>query len=324
MPWRASGYWPSSSCSRAVSPRLSAAQIGAGGDERRMLRIDRFELDLRDRRAFERVSQRHGLGASLPAHDGFRRLHRMPLHLDRGAISCLLSASSRPRRARYGDLYAGLDGRLDRAHHHLQRRGLPDRERSAHCVPQLRGAVLRLERNDPRRLRERRQLQLLPSRATFRRRPCATTATSRRITRGTTTSTWSAPWRKVYPGEQHISWTYKLYQEIPGKLLNARVKFDSSVLHFDSISAGPDLLGGTVSAVRGTRYGHRHAPVVESVSAGRHSSRTSSFSISASSTGTTISTPRSTCSTPTGSTGAERSSIRPISSAGGSRCRTIR
>ncbi|MCX5752956.1 MAG: T9SS type A sorting domain-containing protein [Candidatus Krumholzibacteria bacterium] len=53
----------------------------------------------------------------------------------------------------------------------------------------------------------------------------------------------------VYPGEQHVSWTYDLYQEIPGKLLNARVKFNSSVLHYDSITACPELLGGTVSAV---------------------------------------------------------------------------
>ncbi len=56
-------------------------------------------------------------------------------------------------------------------------------------------------------------------------------------------------YQEVYPGEQHIAYTYDLFQQIPGKLLNARVKFDSSVLHYDSVSAGPELLGGTVSAV---------------------------------------------------------------------------
>jgi hypothetical protein len=54
---------------------------------------------------------------------------------------------------------------------------------------------------------------------------------------------------EFYPGDQHVSWTYDLYQEVPGKLLNARVKFNSSVLHYDSISACPELLGGSVSAV---------------------------------------------------------------------------
>jgi hypothetical protein len=54
---------------------------------------------------------------------------------------------------------------------------------------------------------------------------------------------------EALPGEQHVAWTYDLYQEIPGRLLSARVRFDPTVMHYDSISAGPELLGGSVSAV---------------------------------------------------------------------------
>jgi hypothetical protein len=55
-------------------------------------------------------------------------------------------------------------------------------------------------------------------------------------------------WVTTYSGDQHIPWEVDLWQEIPGQIVIAYIRFDPTVLHFDSVTAGPGIMGGTVNA----------------------------------------------------------------------------
>lgn len=55
-------------------------------------------------------------------------------------------------------------------------------------------------------------------------------------------------WVTVYSGDQHIPWEVDLWQEIPGQIVVAYITFDPAVLHFDSVTAGPGIMGGSVTA----------------------------------------------------------------------------
>jgi hypothetical protein len=55
-------------------------------------------------------------------------------------------------------------------------------------------------------------------------------------------------WVNAYSGDQHIPWEVDLWQEIPGQIVVAYIHFDATILHFDSVTAGPGILGGSVSA----------------------------------------------------------------------------
>jgi hypothetical protein len=55
-------------------------------------------------------------------------------------------------------------------------------------------------------------------------------------------------WDTAYSGEQHIPWEVDLWQEIPGQIVVAYFHYDPTVLHFDSVTAGPGIFGGSVSA----------------------------------------------------------------------------